>query len=121
MGAWCPAPETSLHNGGRMSAKTTLSFSKLLAQRIEELNASEDDLIVKNKHSYSRWRHGGWYVNDVTYPSGAVGCVAKYPDGKWHIVCDEREGAFEGKFTYNSRDEAADAEAQLIRDKTEVI
>src|SRR5580700_4881304 len=26
---------------------------------------------------YSPWRHGGWYVDNVRYPSGAVGCVSR--------------------------------------------
>lgn len=30
---------------------------------------------------YSSWRHGGWYVHNVRYPSGACGCVSNnYPD-----------------------------------------
>jgi hypothetical protein len=34
-----------------------------------------------NEFTYSPWRHGGWYVNEVRYPSGAVGCVSRnYPD-----------------------------------------
>lgn len=60
---------------------------------------------------YSAWRHGGWYVDNIRYPSGAVGCVSKnYPDGKWRIVCDSREG----DHTYPSRDAAARAEYDLI-------
>jgi hypothetical protein len=40
---------------------------------------------------FSEWRHGGWYVDNVRYPSGAVGCVSRnFADGKWRIVCDER-------------------------------
>lgn len=67
---------------------------------------------------YSRWRHGGWYVDNVRYPSGAVGCVTRQmvnpatgkPDGKWRIACDSREG----DYTYRTRDEAAAAERDLI-------
>jgi len=60
--------------------------------------------------SYSRWRHGGWYVDNVRYPSGAVGCVSRnYPDGKWRVVCDERPG----DRAYPSRDAAAWAERDL--------
>ena len=59
---------------------------------------------------YSPWRHGGWYVDNVQYPSGAVGCVSRnYPDRKWRIVCDEREP----RPTYPSRDAAALAELEL--------
>ena len=60
---------------------------------------------------YSPWRHGGWYVNNVRYPSGAVGCVSRnFPDRKWRIVCDTRKG----DFTYSSRDTAAKAERLLV-------
>ena len=62
--------------------------------------------------SYNKWRHGGWYVN-VSYPSGAVGCVSNnYPDRKWRIVCDPRPDAHE-KHIYRSRAEAAQAEREL--------
>lgn len=46
--------------------------------------------------SYSPWRHGGWYVDNVHYPSGAVGCVSRKwaIDRKWRIVCDPREGSY---------------------------
>ena len=64
------------------------------------------------KHEYSRWRHGGWYVHDVRYPSGAIGCVSNnYTDRKWRIACDEREG----DYTYKTRNDAADAEAQIVK------
>ncbi len=67
---------------------------------------------------YSEWRHGGWYVDNVRYPSGAVGCVSRnYKDRKWRIVCDSREGSFPGgpnDHTYRTRDEAAAAERDLI-------
>lgn len=60
--------------------------------------------------SYSRWRHGGWYVNNVRYPNGAVGCVSRnYPDGQWRIVCDSRDP----QPTFPSRDAAARAEKAL--------
>ena len=37
---------------------------------------------------YEKWRHGGWYVTNVRYPSGACGCVSRnYPDRKWRITC----------------------------------
>jgi hypothetical protein len=61
---------------------------------------------------YSWWRHGGWYVDNVHYPSGAVGCVSRnYPDRKWRIACDDRHP----QPTYRSRDEAARAERELAR------
>ena len=59
---------------------------------------------------YSRWRHGGWYVHNVRYPSGACGCVSRnYPDHQWRIVCDER-APFDLRQTYPNRDAAAQAE-----------
>lgn len=62
---------------------------------------------------YSEWRHGGWYVDNLRYPSGAVGCVSRnYPDGKWRIVCDPRP--HHEQPTFRSRDEAARAERDLI-------
>lgn len=61
---------------------------------------------------YEKWRHGGWYVVNVRYPSGAVGCVSRnYPDGKWRIVCDPRP--FDEAPTFRNRDEAARAEREL--------
>jgi len=62
--------------------------------------------------TYSRWRHGGWYVHEVRYPSGAIGCVSRnYPDGKWRIACDERPDSP----TFPSRDAAARAEFELAQ------
>lgn len=62
--------------------------------------------------AYSAWRHGGWYVNNVRYPSGACGCVSRnYPDRRWRIVCDTRNP----QPTYPSRDAAALAERELAR------
>ncbi|MBT2587922.1 hypothetical protein [Arthrobacter sp. ISL-95] len=61
---------------------------------------------------FSPWRHGGWYVDNVRYKSGAVGCVSRnYPDGKWRIVCDPRP--FDEQPTFKSRNEAARAEREL--------
>ena len=69
----------------------------------------------KSKFHYSAWRHGGWYVDNVRYKSGAVGCVSRnYKDGKWRIVCDPRP--FEEQPTFKSRDAAAAAERQLIEE-----
>lgn len=62
---------------------------------------------------YDRWRHGGWYVVNVRYPSGAIGCVSRnYEDGKWRIVCDERADGL-ARQTYPSRDAAARAERDI--------
>lgn len=65
---------------------------------------------------YSPWRHGGWYVSNLQYPSGACGCVSRnYPDHKWRIVCDPRRGDLgaPGDFTFPNRDAAAHAEYAL--------
>lgn len=65
---------------------------------------------------YLPWRHGGWYVANIDYPSGAAGCVSRnYPDKKWRIVCDKRWFAYE-MHTYKTRDEAARAERELVKD-----
>jgi hypothetical protein len=62
---------------------------------------------------YSLWRHGGWYVDNVQYPSGACGCVSRnYSDRKWRIVCDPRPLAQQP--TFATRDEAARAEYALV-------
>lgn len=59
---------------------------------------------------YSPWRHGGWYVDNVRYPNGAVGCVSRnFEDKKWRIVCDDRST----DYTYPNRDAAARAERHL--------
>ena len=68
---------------------------------------------------YERWRHGGWYVTNVQWPSGAAGCVSQnYADGKWRIVCDPRP--FATAPTFSSRDEAAYAERDLVTQLREV-
>lgn len=61
---------------------------------------------------YEPWRHGGWYVTNIHYPSGAVGCVSRnYPDRKWRIVGDIRPRGH--SYTYPTRDAAARAELDL--------
>jgi hypothetical protein len=63
--------------------------------------------------TYERWRHGGWYVFEVRYPSGAVGCVSRnYADRKWRIACDPRDTPP----TFRNRTEAAKAEYRLVRE-----
>ena len=62
--------------------------------------------------TYEPWRHGGWYVTNVRYPSGACGCVSRnYPDKKWRIVCDSRP--FDLAPTFPNRDAAARAEYEI--------
>jgi hypothetical protein len=66
-----------------------------------------------SEFTYSRWRHGGWYVHEVHYPSGAIGCVSRnYPDRKWRIGCDPRP--FADRPTFKCRDDAARAEMALV-------
>lgn len=75
--------------------------------------------------TYEPWRHGGWYVNEVRYPSGAVGCVSRnFPDKKWRIACDDRPGSFPGgenDHTYPSREAAAAAEKEIADAQWEAI
>lgn len=68
--------------------------------------------MVLKPFRYERWRHGGWYVLDIRYPNGAVGCVScNYDDKKWRIVCDPRP--FDERPTFKTRHEAALAEQRL--------
>ena len=53
--------------------------------------------------------NGGWYVNNLRYPSGAVGHVAKGAGGGWAIVCHPDAGEFA------TRDAAARAEYRLVK------
>lgn len=66
---------------------------------------------------FSVWRHGGWYVDNVRYISGAVGCVSRnYPDRKWRIACDSRFDV-----TYPNRDAAARAERVIAQAERERV
>lgn len=69
---------------------------------------------MPSRFTYARWRHGGWYVYEVRYPSGACGCVSRnYADGKWRIACDPRP--FDSQPTFKNRDDAARAEFILAK------
>lgn len=71
-----------------------------------------DYAVEMFKPAYAPWRHGGWYVVNAVYPSGAVGCVSRnYPDKKWRIACDKRP--FETAPTFKNRTEAAKAEYRI--------
>lgn len=60
---------------------------------------------------YETWRHGGWYVTNVRYPSGACGCVSNnYSDHKWRIVAENTGPGVAEDCTFPSRDAAARAE-----------
>jgi hypothetical protein len=75
-------------------------------------------MSADGKFEYSHWRHGGWYVHPTRWPNGGCGCVSRQminpatgkADGKWRIVCDNRPD----DHTYKTRDEAAQAEYDLI-------
>lgn len=70
------------------------------ARRVVDLSAPLD---------YSPWRHGGWYVGAVRYPSGACGCVSRnYDDRKWRIACGRPH-----EETFPNRDAAARAEQRI--------
>jgi hypothetical protein len=65
------------------------------------------------KPEFRTWRHGGFYVTNIRYPSGACGCVSNnYPDKRWRIACDPRKG----DFSYNGRISAARAEYELVQE-----
>lgn len=64
---------------------------------------------------YESWRHGGWYVTNLRYPSGACGCVSRnYEDKKWRIACDPRP--FADQPTFKNRDDAARGERDLVNE-----
>ncbi len=96
-----------------------------IAQAIQaQSHCTEADAFAQALHlldpsrsfAYTRWRHGGWYVSGVRYPSGACGCVSSnYPDKKWRIVCDGRRQDLNAPsdVTFRSREEAARAEQVL--------
>ena len=80
----------------------------------EQRCARRDNMRAsQEKWGYEHWRHGGWYVCNVRYPHGAVGCVSNnYPDKKWRIACDPRP--FDEQPTFRTRDEAAQAEYDMV-------
>ena len=80
--------------------------------RAMEAEAMWCEALVVFKPEFSPWRHGGWYVDNVRYPSGACGCVSRnYPDRKWRIACDNRPG----DHTYPNREAAARAEYEITQ------
>lgn len=84
-----------------------------------QAQAVADSVATPGSFIYSKWRHGGWYVSGVRYPSGACGCVSRnYVDNKWRIACDSRRSDLNapGDFTFASRDAAAHAEHALVRE-----
>lgn len=66
---------------------------------------------------FSKWSGGGWYVANVQYPEGSVGCVCySFDESTWRIVCDPRAGSDE-EVTFKTRKEAAHAERMLVRQR----
>lgn len=67
---------------------------------------------------YEPWRHGGWYVMNVQYPNGAVGCVSRnYTDRKWRIATADAYPGSPTDRTFPIRDAAAQAERELVAEK----
>ena len=65
--------------------------------------------------TYSRWRHGGSYVDNLRYPNGAAGCIASArhtDDGLFHIACDPRPA--DRQVGYHTREAAAYAEREMV-------
>ena len=102
-------------------------FSHKTMDEIRAQLSRQKDEADTFEPSYSKWRHGGWYVDNVRYPSGAIGCVSNnYVDKKWRIVCDPRRNDLneEGDFTFATRDAAARAEfllAQMEKETAEPV
>ena len=87
-----------------------------MQQHIPKQNPTGFEPPADWQPSFASWRHGGWYVTNVRYNSGACGCVSRnYEDGKWRIVSDDRRVNIgdPGDVTYKSRDAAARAEYAL--------
>jgi hypothetical protein len=83
---------------------------------------SIDELVEKFEPVYDRWRHGGWYVVNVQYPSGGCGCVSRnYEDRKWRIVCSDAYPGSPNDRTFPNRDAAARAEYRLTLEQAEAI
>lgn len=49
--------------------------------------------------TFSRWRHGGWYVDNIVFPSGAVGCIASPTADRGTFVSACFVDAYEGRKT----------------------
>ena len=64
---------------------------------------------------YDKWRHGGWYVDNIRYPAGYTGCVSRnFSDRKWRIINENTFPGSSNDVTYRTRDEAARAEYAII-------
>jgi hypothetical protein len=96
----------------------TNSQSQLVTGGVTELLAELNKLVQRPPVTvwepvFSDWRHSGYYVSNLHYPDGGLGCVSNnYNDGKWRIVCDNRP--FDERPTFGTREAAAHAEKALI-------
>ena len=55
----------------------------MLVEEAIELSCESAAMADNWTPTFTKWRHGGWYVSNLHYPNGASGCVSKnYPDGK---------------------------------------
>jgi len=107
---------------------------KIVGRRGDTSNAQEDRKMPEStpaegvsepaspewRPEYSRWRHGGWHVDNIRYPTGGCGCVSNnYPDKKWRIACDDRRMNLgePGDYTFSTRDTAARAEYEMVQAK----
>lgn len=107
-----------------IQVEVSVNFIKGTAKAFSARQFNVTDALDESENwepAYTKWRHGGWYVRNVQYPSGGCGCVSNnYEDGAWRIVCDGRRQALgqPGDFAFKTRDEAARAERVLARQMT---
>ena len=77
---------------------------------MSDRNTTKRESMTNWKPEFERWRHGGWYVTDIRYPSGAYGCVSNnYADRKWRIACLDRQD-----LVFSTRHDAATAEMLFV-------
>ena len=71
-------PEQTMRN---VHPLTDIIAATIIAQGCcAEAQARDETIRLADLTSplkYSRWRHGGWYVGIMRYPSGACGCVSR--------------------------------------------
>lgn len=109
------------HNGSRMLIEVSVLFRPNSAETICVSGFNVTEALSDDPDwapSFRAWRHGGWYVSNLHYPSGASGCVSNnYPDERWRIVCDRRRSGLgePGDFTFSTRAEASQAERRHIQ------
>ncbi len=112
------------HNGSSMLIEVSVTFRPDSAETICVSGFNVTEALSDDpdwEPSFRAWRHGGWYVSNLCYPSGASGCVSNnYPDERWRIVCDRRRSGLgePGDFTFSTRAEASQAERRHIQTMT---